>query len=134
MALEAEVFPKSCCHHGLNDSTEQMVVLSFISLHCIHGRERTILTNRTFVTIYVLRTLHEKLNSENNRFKSVLISLCKKKKKILRLKKDTIEYLKSHSKGSEIYRLSYSTVPNFLRQPTMVTNIFEDFEPPSKNS
>ena len=37
--------------------------------------------NRTFVTIYVLHTLHEKLISENNRFKSVLISLWKKKKK-----------------------------------------------------
>ena len=37
--------------------------------------------NRTFVTIYVLRTLHEKLISENNRFKSVLISLWKKNKK-----------------------------------------------------
>ena len=47
-------------------------------------------------------------------------------------KKDTIEYLKSHSKGFEIYRLSCSTTPNFLRRPTMVADIFEDFEPPSK--
>ena len=91
--------------------------------------------NRTFVTIYVLRTLHEKLISENNRFKSVLISLWKKKKKKRsETKKDTREYLKSHSKGTEIYCLSCSTVPNFLRRPTMVTNIVEDFEPPSKNS
>ena len=48
-------------------------------------------------------------------------------------KKDTTEYLKSHSKRSEIYPLSCSTTSNFLCQPTMVIDIFEDFEPPSKN-
>ena len=47
-------------------------------------------------------------------------------------KKDTIEYLKSHSKGSEIYRLSCSATPNFLQRPTMVTDIFENFEQVSK--
>ena len=44
-------------------------------------------------------------------------------------KKDTIEYLKSHS---EIYRLSCSATPNFLQRPTMVTDIFENFEQVSK--
>ena len=107
-----------------------MVKLSFNSLSCIPGIERTILTYTTFVTIYVRSTLHEKLISENNRFKPVLITLCKKN--ISGTKKVTIEYLKSHSKESEIYRLSCSTIPNFLRRPTMVTDIFEDFEPPSK--
>ena len=33
---------------------------------------------------------------------------------------------------SEIYYFSRSTTQNFLRRPTMVANIFEDFEPPSK--
>ena len=47
-------------------------------------------------------------------------------------KKDTIQYLKSHSKGSEIYRLRCFTNPNFFPRPAMVTIIFEDFEPPSK--
>ena len=47
-------------------------------------------------------------------------------------KKDTTEYLKSHSKRSEIYPFSCSTTSNFLCQPTMVIDIFEDFEPPSK--
>ena len=47
-------------------------------------------------------------------------------------KKDTTEYLKSHSKRSEIYPFSCSTTSNFLYQPTMVIDIFEDFEPPSK--
>ena len=54
-------------------------------------------------------------------------------KNISGTKKVTIEYLKSHSKESEIYRLSCSTIPpTFLRRPPMVTDIFEDFEPPSK--
>ena len=74
--------------------------------------------------------VNEKLISENNRLKPVLITLCKKNSS--ETKKDTIQYLKSHSKGSEIYRLSCSTNPNFFPRPTMVTNIFEDFEPPSK--
>ena len=47
-------------------------------------------------------------------------------------KKDTTEYLKSHSKRSEIYPFSYSTTSNFLCQATTVIDIFEDFEPPSK--
>ena len=51
----------------------------------VHGIERNVLTNRTFVTIYVRSTLHEKLIPENNRFKPVLITLCKKA--VLRLKK-----------------------------------------------
>ena len=38
-----------------------MVKLRFMSLWCMHGIERTILTNRTFVTIYVRSTLHQKL-------------------------------------------------------------------------
>ena len=54
------------------------------------------------------------------------------KKNSSETKKDTIEYLKSYSKGSEIYRLSCFTTPNFLRRSTMVTDNFEDFEPPSK--
>ena len=82
-----------------------MVVLSFISLQCINGIERTILTNRTFVTIYVLRTLHEKLISENNRFKSVLISLSKKKKK------KSSETKKRHDRVLEV---SFKRVRNLL--------------------
>ena len=42
--------------------------------------------------------------------------------------------MKSHWKGSEIYCFSRSTTQNFLRQPTMVANIFEDFEASSKKS
>ena len=40
--------------------------------------------------------------------------------------------MKSHWKRSEINRFSHSASPNFLRQLTMVADIFEDFEPPSK--
>ena len=48
-------------------------------------------------------------------------------------KKYRLEYLKSHCKGSEIYRSSCSTTQNFLRLPTALAHIFEeDFEPPSK--
>ena len=47
-------------------------------------------------------------------------------------KKDTLEHVQSHWKGSGIYRSSRSTTQNFLRRPTMVTNTFEDFEPSSK--
>ena len=54
------------------------------------------------------------------------------KKNSSETKKETIEYLKSHSRGSEIYRLSCFTTPNFLRRLTMVTDIFENFDPPSK--
>ena len=53
-------------------------------------------------------------------------------KNVSETKKDTIEYLKPHSKGFEIYRLSCSTTQNFLRRPTMWADIFEDFQPPSK--
>ena len=74
--------------------------------------KRATLTNRTFETIYVRSTLRQKLISEINRFKPVLITLWKKKKPSSETKQDTIEYLKSHSKGSEIYRLSCSTIPN----------------------
>ena len=38
----------------------------------------------------------------------------------------------SRRKKSEIYRFSRFGTQNFLRRPTMVANIFEDFEPPSK--
>ena len=38
----------------------------------------------------------------------------------------------SHWKKSEIYRFSRFATQSFLRRPTMVANIFEDFEPPSK--
>ena len=47
-------------------------------------------------------------------------------------KKYRLEYLKSHCKGSEIYHSSRSTTQIFLPQPTVVADIFEDFEPPSK--
>ena len=40
--------------------------------------------------------------------------------------------MKSHWKGSEIYRFSRSVTRNFLCRSTMVADIFEDFEPPSK--
>ena len=54
---------------------------------------------------------------------------------VLRLKRleYKLEYMKSHWKGSEIYRFSRSTTQHFcLRRETMVANIFEDFEPSSK--
>ena len=47
-------------------------------------------------------------------------------------KKDGLEYVKSHWKESEIYSFSCSVTRNFLCRSTMVANIFEDFEPPSK--
>ena len=48
-------------------------------------------------------------------------------------KKDYVsEYVKSSWKGSQIYRCNRSTTQNFIRRSTMVANIFEDFEPPSK--
>ena len=99
----------------------------------MHYIKRTISTNRTFETIYVRSTLCQKLFSEINRFKPILITLCKKKKKISgKTKQDMIEYLKAHSKGSDICHLSCSTIPNLLCRPTMVIEILEDFEPPSK--
>ena len=47
-------------------------------------------------------------------------------------KKDRLEYVKSHWKGSNIYRFSRSVTQNFLHLSTMVTDISADFEPPSK--
>ena len=47
-------------------------------------------------------------------------------------KKDKLEYVKFHWKGSDIYRFSRSVTRNFLCQSTMVADIFEDFEPHSK--
>ena len=51
---------------------------------------------------------------------------------VLQLKKDRLQYVKSHWKGSEIYRFGHYSTQNFIRRPTMVADIFEDFEPPSK--
>ena len=48
------------------------------------------------------------------------------------LKKDRSEYVKSHWKGSEIYSFGRSATQIFLRRLTMVADISEDFEPPSK--
>ena len=53
-------------------------------------------------------------------------------KTVLRLKKDRSRYVKSHRTGSEIYSFSRSATQNFLHRSTMVADIFEDFEPPSK--
>ena len=47
-------------------------------------------------------------------------------------KKDRLEYVHSHWKGSKIYRFSRSATQIFLRWRTMVADISEDFEPPSK--
>ena len=49
-------------------------------------------------------------------------------------KKDMLGYVKTNSKGSEIYCFSRSASPNFNPRPNMVANVFEDFQPPSKNS
>ena len=51
---------------------------------------------------------------------------------VLRLKKDWLEYVKSHRKGSEIYRFSRSATGNSLRRSSMVAEISHDFEPHSK--
>ena len=51
---------------------------------------------------------------------------------VLRLKKDRLQYVKSHWKVSKIYRFSRPTTENFLHQATMVADIFEDFELPPK--
>ena len=40
--------------------------------------------------------------------------------------------MKSSWKGSEIYRFSCSATQNFITRPTMMADIFEEFEPPSK--
>ena len=50
-------------------------------------------------------------------------------KTVLQLKKDRLDYVKSHWKESEKSRSAFQ---NPLRRSTMVANIFEDFEPPSK--
>ena len=47
-------------------------------------------------------------------------------------KKDVLDYKKSHWKGSKIYQFSHSATQIFLCCPTMVVEISEDFEPPSK--
>ena len=47
-------------------------------------------------------------------------------------KKDRLEYVKSSWKGSEIYRFSCLATQNFIPRSTMVADIFEEFEPPSK--
>ena len=48
-------------------------------------------------------------------------------------KNDRLELVISHWKKSEIYRFFRFLTPNFLFRPTIVAEIFEDFEPPSKN-
>ena len=52
-------------------------------------------------------------------------------------KKDSLEYVKSHWKRSEINLFSCSLTQKVRRRrPTMVdmvSDIFEDYEPPSKN-
>ena len=47
-------------------------------------------------------------------------------------KKDRLEYIKFHQKGSKIYRFSHSATQHFLGQATIVANIFEDFETSQK--
>ena len=47
-------------------------------------------------------------------------------------KKDRLEYVKSHYKGPEIYRFSLSVTGNYFCWSTMVVDIFDDFEQPSK--
>ena len=48
-------------------------------------------------------------------------------------KKDRLEYVKSVWKGSEIYCFRCSTTQNFIPLPTLATDIFEEFESPSKD-
>ena len=47
-------------------------------------------------------------------------------------KKDSLEYVKSSRKGSEIYRFSRFATQNVIPRSAMVGDIFKDFEPPSK--
>ena len=49
-----QVFPKGCCHHELNESTEQIVKLSSISLYVY---TRQIFTNKKFVIIMLCRNV-----------------------------------------------------------------------------
>ena len=46
-------------------------------------------------------------------------------------KKDRLEYVKSHWKVSQIYRFSRRATQIFVRRPTIVADIFDNFEPPS---
>ena len=76
---------------------------------------------------------------ENNKFKWVLITLCKvlyhpayvsikgkgNKKNSSAATKYRLEYVKSQWKGSEIYPFSSSTSQDFLCWPTMVADIFK---------
>lgn len=48
-------------------------------------------------------------------------------------KKDRLGLVKSRWERSEIYGFSRFLTLNFLRQPNIVADIFEDIEPPSKN-
>ena len=48
-------------------------------------------------------------------------------------KKDRLGLVKSRWERSEIYRFSRFLTLNFLHQPNIVADIFEDIEPPSKN-
>ena len=48
-------------------------------------------------------------------------------------KKDRLGLVKSRWERSEIYRFSRFLTLNFLRQPNIVADIFEDIEPLSKN-
>ena len=47
-------------------------------------------------------------------------------------KKDRLVYVKSSWTGSKIYRFSCSATQNFIPRLTVVADIFDDFEPPSK--
>ena len=47
-------------------------------------------------------------------------------------KKHRLEYVKSSWKGYEIYRFSCSATQHFIPRPTMLADIFEEFEPLSK--
>ena len=47
-------------------------------------------------------------------------------------KNDRLEYVKSHWKRSEPYRFSRFAIQNFLQRPTLVPDVSEDFETPSK--
>ena len=48
-------------------------------------------------------------------------------------KKDRLGLVKPRWERSEIYRFSRFLTLNFLRQPNIVADIFEDIEPLSKN-
>ena len=79
---------------------------------------------------------------ENRRSKPVLITQCKVfcrpahvsiknwgKENSSGAKKDRLEHVKSHWKGSEIYRFSRCAIQIFLSPPTMVVDIFQDLKP-----